>query len=55
MTMHKDLHPREDIERLYVPRKKGGRDLARIEDCIDNSLGMTSIRRLEDNIKKNRE
>ena len=25
MTMHKALHPRDDVERLYVPRKVGGR------------------------------
>ena len=25
MTMHKALHPRDDVDRLYVPRKEGGR------------------------------
>ena len=47
MTMHKALHPRDDVNRLYVPRKKGGRGLASIEDSVD-----TSIQRLEDNIEK---
>ena len=31
--MHKALHPRDDTDRLLMPRKEGGRDLARIEDC----------------------
>ena len=33
MTMHKALHPRDDIDRLCVSRKEGGRGLASIEDC----------------------
>ena len=47
MTMHKALYPRDDVNRRYVPRKKGGRGLASIEDSVD-----TSIQRLEDYIKK---
>ena len=43
MTMHKALHPRHDVERLYVSRKEGGRGLANIEDSVD-----TSIQQLED-------
>ena len=44
---HKALHPREDVDRLYVSRKEGGRGLASIEHSID-----TSIQRLEDYIQK---
>ena len=44
--MHKALHYRDDVDRLYVSRK-GGRRLASIEDCVD-----TSIQRLEDYIGK---
>ena len=47
MTMHKALHPRDDVDRLYVSRKEGGSWLASIEDCID-----ASIQRLEDYIEK---
>ena len=47
MTMHKALHPRDDVDRLYVPRKEGGRGLTRIEDSVDES-----IQRLEDYIEK---
>ena len=43
MTMHKALHPRDDVDRLYVSRKEGGRGLASIEDTVD-----ASIQRLED-------
>ena len=46
--MPKALHPRDDIDRLYVSRKEGGRGLASIEDSVD-----TSIQRLEDYIEKN--
>ncbi len=35
MTMHKALHPRDGVDRLYVLRKQGGRGLASIEDrCL---------------------
>ena len=47
MTMHKALHPRDDVDRLYVSRKEGGRWLASIEDTVDES-----IQRLEDYIEK---
>ena len=35
MTMHKALHPRDDVDRLYVSRKVGGRELASTEDSIN--------------------
>ena len=47
ITMHKALHPRDDVDRLYVSRKQVGRGLASIEDSVD-----ASIRRLEDYIGK---
>ena len=46
MTMHKALHPRDDVDRLYVSRKEGRRGLASIEENVD-----TSIQRLEDYIQ----
>ena len=45
--MHKALHPRDDVDRLYVPWKEGEKGLTSIEDNVD-----TSIQRLEDNIGK---
>ena len=47
MTMHKALHPRDDVDRLYVSRKEGRRGLARFEDSVDES-----IQRLEDYTEK---
>ena len=49
MTMHKGLHPREDVDRLYVSRKVGGRGLASIEDSVD-----ASIQRPKDYIEKHK-
>ena len=45
--MHKTLHPRDNVDRLYVSRKEGGRELAIIENSVD-----ASIQRLEDYIEK---
>ena len=45
--MHKALHPRDDVDRLYVSRKEGGRGLTSIEDSVD-----ASIQRLKDYIQK---
>ena len=47
ITMHKALYLRDDIDRLYVSRKEGGRGLASIEDSV-----VTSIQRREDYIQK---
>ena len=47
MTMHKALHPRDDVDILYVSRKEGGRGLASIEDNVH-----ASIQRLKDYIQK---
>ena len=47
MTMHKALHLRDDVDRLYVSRKESGKWLSRIEDCVDAST-------LEDYIKKSK-
>ena len=38
MTMHKALDPRDDIDRLYVSRKKGRRGLASIHDNVYVSI-----------------
>ena len=47
MTMHKALHPGGDVDRQYVSRKEGGRELASIEDSND-----ISIQQLEDYTEK---
>ena len=38
ITVHKALHPRDDVDRLYVSRKEGERGLASIEDSVDASM-----------------
>ena len=45
--MHKAEHLRDDVDRLYVSRKEGGRGLASIEDSVD-----ASIQRFEDYLGK---
>ena len=47
MTMHKALHPRDDVDKLYMSRKEGERGLANIQDSVD-----ALIQKLEDYIKK---
>ena len=34
LTMHGVFHPRSDTDRLYVSRKRGGRELIGCEDCV---------------------
>ena len=46
--IEKNLHPRNDVDRLYVSRKEGGRGLTSIEDSVD-----TSIQQVKDCIEKN--
>ena len=41
-TIYGALHPKLDVDRLYIPRKEGGRGLISIEDC-----GELAIRGLE--------
>ena len=38
MTILKALHPKDDVDRLYVPKKEGERGVARIEDKVDASV-----------------
>ena len=47
MIMHEAFHLKDDVERLYIPRKEGERGLASTEDSVD-----AWINRLEDYIKK---
>ena len=50
MYKQKALHVRDDIERVYVSRKEGGRGHASIEESVDTSIGG-----VEDYIKKSKE
>ena len=44
--MHKAIHPRDGVDRLYVSRKGEGRGLSSIEDSVDATI------RLEEYIEK---
>ena len=37
-TIYGALHPESDEERLYLPRKEGGRGLISIEDCVELAI-----------------
>ncbi len=63
MTMHKALHPRDDVDRLYASRKEGGRGFAsidaliqRLEDYIEKRRGrlITATKNNTDNTRNNR-
>ena len=34
MTMYEELHPKADVDRLYLQRCEGGRGLIGLEDCV---------------------
>ena len=34
LKMHRGLHPRSDVDHLYISRKKGGRGLKSVEDVV---------------------
>ena len=36
MTIYRALHPRSNVNRLYIRRKDGGRGLISIEDCVNS-------------------
>ena len=40
-TIYGALHPKSDVDRLYIPRKEGGRRLISIKDCFE--LAMRSL------------
>ena len=37
-TICRALHPKSDVEKLYIPRKEGGRGLISIEDCVELAI-----------------
>ena len=49
-TMHKALHHRDDVDKLYESRKEGGRGLTRIQASVDGS-----IQQLEDYIRNSKD
>ena len=37
-TIYRALHPKSDVDRLYIPRNEGGRGLVCIEDCVELAI-----------------
>ena len=37
-TIYEALNPKSDIDRLYIPRKEGGRGLIFTEDCVELAI-----------------
>ena len=37
-TIYGALHPKSDVDRLYIPRKEGGRGLISIENCAESAI-----------------
>ena len=37
-TIYGALHPKSDVNRLYIPRKEGGRGLISTEDCVELAI-----------------
>ena len=38
LTMQKGLHPRSNVDRVYIPRSEGGRGLQSVEDIIELAI-----------------
>ena len=36
--MYGALHPKSDVDRLYIPKKEGARGLISIEDCVELAI-----------------
>ena len=50
MTIHNALRPKSNVDRLYIPRKEGGRGLQGVEEAVKlTNLG------LENYVKESRE
>ena len=37
-TIYGALHPKSDVDRLYITRKEGGRGVISIEDCVQLAI-----------------
>ena len=37
------LHPKSDVDRLYIPRKEGGRGLISIEDSVELVISVLEV------------
>ena len=42
-TMYGALHPKSDVDRLYIPRKEGGRCLISTKDCVELAIRVLEV------------
>ena len=49
MTMHNSLHPKSNVDHLYIPRNEGGKGLQGVEEAVK----LTNLR-LENYVKESR-
>ena len=42
-TIYGVLHCKSDVDRLYIPRKEGGRGLISIEDCVELAIKLSKV------------
>ena len=42
-TIYGALHAKSDVERLYIPRKEGGRGFISIEDCVELAIRVLKV------------
>ena len=38
LTLRKAHHPKDNVQRLYIKRKEGGRGLISIEECVEDAI-----------------
>ena len=41
--MYGALHPKSDVDIVYIPRKEGGRSLISIEDCVELAIRVVEV------------
>ena len=37
-NIHGAIYPKSDVDRFYIPRKEGGRDLISTEGCVESAM-----------------
>ena len=43
-TIYRASHPKSDVDRLYIPRKEGGRGFISTEDCVELAIRGLEVR-----------
>ena len=51
ITMYSGLHPRSNVQWLYLPRSEGGRGLVSLDDCVNDERENLALYALRSNEK----